>query len=222
MLVDHIGMVFFPDKIGFRILGRLSMPLFAYGVANGYSNLSSCKKRLNAYKHRLLFIGLVSQPFFLFMQGHRQQLLPFNICITWYFAVSALQIIAKNHQKTGGRSIPASLKKSLPSAILALLAYILKVEYGLYAVFVVIIIYRYRIKKRQQLSELMAMILVTLVYTLINWRYGIIQIFALAALPLLDLITLLGNKLKFPKFVFYLFYPSHMFLLGVVKNVMKG
>lgn len=30
MLIDHIGMVFFPSVIGFRAIGRLSFPLFAF------------------------------------------------------------------------------------------------------------------------------------------------------------------------------------------------
>ena len=35
MLIDHIGMVFFPSAIGFRAIGRLSFPLFAFGIAEG-------------------------------------------------------------------------------------------------------------------------------------------------------------------------------------------
>ena len=35
MLIDHIGMVFFPSVIGFRAIGRLSFPLFAFGIAEG-------------------------------------------------------------------------------------------------------------------------------------------------------------------------------------------
>lgn len=36
MLVDHIGLVFFPHLLWIRMIGRLSMPLFAYAVATGY------------------------------------------------------------------------------------------------------------------------------------------------------------------------------------------
>ena len=32
MLIDHIGMMFFPTVLGFRAIGRLSFPLFAFGI----------------------------------------------------------------------------------------------------------------------------------------------------------------------------------------------
>ena len=35
MLVDHIGLLFFPEIMAFRIVGRIAMPLFAYGIAQG-------------------------------------------------------------------------------------------------------------------------------------------------------------------------------------------
>lgn len=35
MLIDHIGMMFFPDVVVWRIIGRLSMPLFAFTFAEG-------------------------------------------------------------------------------------------------------------------------------------------------------------------------------------------
>lgn len=38
MLVDHIGLLFFPEIMAFRIVGRIAMPLFAYGIAQGYQN----------------------------------------------------------------------------------------------------------------------------------------------------------------------------------------
>ena len=30
MLIDHIGIVFFPNMDGFRIIGRLAMPIYSY------------------------------------------------------------------------------------------------------------------------------------------------------------------------------------------------
>ena len=36
MIIDHIGMIFYSNQIGWRILGRLAMPIFAYGIACGF------------------------------------------------------------------------------------------------------------------------------------------------------------------------------------------
>lgn len=35
MLIDHVGMIFFPQALIFRMIGRLAMPIFAYMVAEG-------------------------------------------------------------------------------------------------------------------------------------------------------------------------------------------
>ena len=42
MVIDYIGLIFFPEAIIFRIVGRLSMPLFAYCIAWSFSH---CRKR---------------------------------------------------------------------------------------------------------------------------------------------------------------------------------
>ena len=35
MLLDHMGLLFFPDEQIFRILGRIAFPIFAYMIAEG-------------------------------------------------------------------------------------------------------------------------------------------------------------------------------------------
>lgn len=45
MLVDHIGMILFPDVVALRIVGRLAIPLFAFTFAEGcyYSHKRSAR-----------------------------------------------------------------------------------------------------------------------------------------------------------------------------------
>ena len=53
MVLDHIGVLFFPSNIGLlRILGRISMPLFAFAIAEG------CRYTKNKWKHFALLFGL--------------------------------------------------------------------------------------------------------------------------------------------------------------------
>lgn len=53
MLIDHVGVIFFPYKVNWlRILGRLSMPLFAFAIAEG------CRYTKNKWKHFFLLFGL--------------------------------------------------------------------------------------------------------------------------------------------------------------------
>ena len=65
MVIDHIGYIFFPDMLIWRLIGRLSMPLFAYGIAKGYE-YSRQKGTLWKYFWKLILFSAVSQfPFFL-------------------------------------------------------------------------------------------------------------------------------------------------------------
>ena len=35
MVIDHVGLMFFPSMIIFRCIGRLSMPIFAFMISEG-------------------------------------------------------------------------------------------------------------------------------------------------------------------------------------------
>ncbi len=58
MLIDHVGGILFPSVIWLRVIGRISFPLFAYGVAEGVKHTSDFKK----YELRILLTAVVSQP----------------------------------------------------------------------------------------------------------------------------------------------------------------
>ncbi|MEP0928956.1 conjugal transfer protein TraX [Leptolyngbya sp. SLC-A1] len=60
MLVDHIGVVFFPEAIGFRIVGRISFPLFVWLLVQGEAHT----KHVGRYGLRLAVLGVVSQPIY--------------------------------------------------------------------------------------------------------------------------------------------------------------
>ena len=38
MLVDHVGVIFFPDTLLFRIIGRPALPIFSFFIAEGYAH----------------------------------------------------------------------------------------------------------------------------------------------------------------------------------------
>lgn len=46
MLLDHLGTIYFPDLIIFKIIGRLSFPLFAWGIAIGAERTKNMALRL--------------------------------------------------------------------------------------------------------------------------------------------------------------------------------
>ncbi len=57
MLVDHIGVLFFPGITLFRTIGRIAFPIFAYQIALGYTYTHD----RNKYGKRLLIFAFISQ-----------------------------------------------------------------------------------------------------------------------------------------------------------------
>ena len=90
MLVDHIGYVFFPTSLYILgVIGRVSMPIFAFFVAEG------CKYTEDQTKHFLLMFGLgVFCQTVYFFALHS---LYMSILIT--FSLSILMIYALQHFK---------------------------------------------------------------------------------------------------------------------------
>ena len=79
MTIDHIGYVFFPDILIFRIIGRIAFPLFVYSMMIGYFRT----KDLSKYIVRLLIIGIISQfPYSLLFNVYRP-----NVMFTLIFTL---------------------------------------------------------------------------------------------------------------------------------------
>ena len=90
MLVDHIGVLLFPDILWLRFIGRFSMPLFAFMIAEG------CRYTKNKCKHFLLLFGLgvVCQAVYIIFDPTNVYL---GILIT--FSISTLIIYALQYAK---------------------------------------------------------------------------------------------------------------------------
>ncbi|MBU4031120.1 conjugal transfer protein TraX, partial [Patescibacteria group bacterium] len=67
MVADHVGFLFFPHILWLRIIGRISLPIFAFLIGEGYEKTSNVKK----YFFRLAIFALISfvPHYFLFKVG---------------------------------------------------------------------------------------------------------------------------------------------------------
>lgn len=62
MVIDHIAVLFFPNLIIFRIIGRLTLPIMAFFIAEGYTKTSNAKR----YMIRLGLFAIISMiPYYL-------------------------------------------------------------------------------------------------------------------------------------------------------------
>lgn len=93
MLIDHVGAFLFPQVKLLRIIGRLSFPIFAFLVCEGYEHTKDPKK----YAMRLLMFAVISEPFFDFARSG-SFFDPFggqNVLFTFFIAVVTISTCEK-------------------------------------------------------------------------------------------------------------------------------
>lgn len=200
MLLDHIGYLFFPDIAWFRIVGRISMPLFAYGVAKGsvhsINNNSQIKYLLN-----LLFFALVSQvPFMLFSRIEK-----LNIGFTWLLALLVLFFYQqiKNMWSKWGNILG-----------LCILSELVHVEYGWFGVLLPLL---FHVLLQEHSSYLFC--LNCILIGILLHRDNPIQIFSCFSLLLIRELQKYDLMVRIPKWIAYSFYPVHMLILVFIQSI---
>lgn len=212
MLIDHIGGAFFPEVGVFRWIGRLAFPIFCYCLTVGLLYTHDVRK----YLTRLGIFALVSQPFYILafhpVGEFWANLTNWNIFFTlflsllamaglkerkwWLFALAFFTVSWWNFDYSG-------------SGILLMLIFYLcrnhpKAGAALYC-----------------LNYLPALwtgwaedpLCLTMGDLSVDWSF-----FAILAAPLIFLP--LGSRLKIDKWFFYIFYPAHLALIALVRNLM--
>ena len=191
MLMDHIGAVFFPAVIGFRAIGRLSFPLFAFGIAQGVTYTSDFRK----YFLRILMAAAVSQPIYMKLFG-LTQLNPLFM-LAW----GALALYFWREEK------------KVFAGILLLGAYFADMSYGWYGVWTIFFFGFYGMEESLCFYGQVAL---NVLYGLTTGAW--VQILSLFSFGFLDgkwRIAALSKKL--PRYFFYVFYPLHLLVLWGIK-----
>ncbi len=92
MVIDHIGLFLYPQELGFRLIGRLSFPLFAWLIANGmYYTRDSTR-----YAIRVFVLAVLSQiPYLLLFHLFNPAYDSLNAIITLWLGIVAIWVIQK-------------------------------------------------------------------------------------------------------------------------------
>ena len=90
MFIDHLGFILFPEVAIYRILGRISMPLFAFAISEG------CKYTRNKIKHFTLLFALAfvcQLVYYFFDDGslYMSILVTFSLSVLIIYAMQALK-----------------------------------------------------------------------------------------------------------------------------------
>jgi hypothetical protein len=195
MLVDHVGLIFAPDQQGWRIIGRLAMPIYAYCLVQGYRHTRS---KAN-YLKRLAFIALVSQvPFMFAMQS-------VHINIVGTFLVCFIVLLSLERVK-----VKFALYAILAGSFIVLDA--LPFDYGSYALLLIL-----AFKHLKSHSLVVAHSVINVIFLFYKgWLlqiYGIIPTMILVYWP--SIYTIL-DKIKIKRWIWRSFYPAHLAVLAII------
>jgi hypothetical protein len=199
MLVDHVGFIFFPNILIFRLIGRLAFPLYAFLISEGMKHTSSRKK----YFMRLFFIALISQLVYVFAIDWKM-----NVIFGLLLGALSIYFIEK--------------KKYFILPIIFLLPIFIPTDYTVFSVIIPIIFYFFD-KKWVQAGLLYAIFSIMILY------YGhYMSIFHIFSLLFIYYIPFFTKKLDLKKsflmspyfnYFYRFFYPAHLFLLFLLKKI---
>ena len=198
MAIDHIAAVFFPQAYFLRFIGRLTLPIMAFLVAEGYFYTRDPKK----YCFRLFMAGIISQiPFSLAFDTSA-----LNIMFTLTLSVLALAVLDSK--------LALPIKYLLVCLLVFLTGFC---DWPYFAALYVIFFSRYR-------GDFPMQALSFAVISIFMWLFfgqafafrpsGLYSLGVFMALPLLSLYN--GKRGHDIRLLFYGFYPLHLIVIVLI------
>lgn len=205
-------------------IGRMAFPLFAFMIAEGCHRTKNIKK----YIGRLVVFALISEPFFYFANNYKEAT-PFagflknlagfhleNVFFTLVIGVVAIycyQILKEKYHKNAKFIFwPITL-------IAGFIAQYIDADYGILGVILIMTLYAAQTKTHQIIVVLLWCLGVYGLGSFAGTSFDLGQIqYALgvtigAALSSVAIWFYNGNRGKKAKWIFYIYYPLHLFLL---------
>ena len=209
MVIDHVGVMLFPDALWLRCLGRISMPIFAFMVAEGCRHTRDMKR----YFLRIFILGALCQIvyFVVYKTLYLSTLISFSLAI---LAISILEGLRREKDKK--QILRYGFFGILLLALMIFLLYPphfmeqyeLLLDYGIFPFAIPIILYYIPTKEWRILILIPILFLLALT---LEWE----QFFAFLALPIL--LAYNGKRgERNLKYLFYVAYPLHLVMIFLV------
>lgn len=200
MLIDHIGVVLFPDVAVLRIIGRMAFPIYAFLIGEG------CRYTRNKWKYlRNILITAT-----IFQVVHFLVAKELKLCVLFGFALSVLfAILYEWAKKDWNKRFWLS---TLAAFIFFALSIVLQVDYWFFSFILPLIPFLIRGK-----WERLAVFGVALLVLGFCFKYQLFGLFSLVPLVLYG-----GEKGRCRhKWLFYAFYPLHYAVLGLIAPLLQ-
>lgn len=217
MFIDHFAFLLLeygtlPYFIG-RGLGRLSAPIFFWAISEGALHTKNMKK----YFLNILIFGLAIQVFYTIGVGDIGSFtsvieLNKNIFITLALGLLGIIIIKEYPEK--------SLLHFSTIGFLCFIGELINVDYGWYGILFIILFYLFKENKIKLITSLIIINVIRFVVHIDGYELipNLLQLLALLSLPIIFLYN--GKRGNGNKYFFYLFYPIHLGLLYLLKEIL--
>lgn len=203
MLIDHIGVILFPQILALRIIGRISYPIFAFFIAEGFFYTKNKRK----YFFIMLLFAIIAQPIYYFALNQTN----LNILFTFIFSLIAIVLIKHLNKK-----IENYILLICYIAVVLILSLLNLIEYGFIGVSIPVILYF--LKNYPKTKYIVLTILLLLLSILPSISGNFVQFASLLSLPLLLLYNGKKGKINL-KYLFYVFYPTHLLILFLINLI---
>ena len=214
MLLDHIGVWFFPDVDIFRILGRIAFPIFAYMIAEG------CRYT----KNRAKYLGLIAAMaaafqvvYFVAMESLYQGILvTFSLAIITIYAIDGIL----HAKKVWGCLLSVAALAAVAAFVFVLPIFLKEtdfdIDYGVWGILLPVAVYFLPNRLWRVIGIAALLVIRAIHYSVFPVALGHLQWFSLLAVPLLALYNGKRGRAKM-KYVFYIFYPAHLVILYAIE-----
>ena len=226
MFIDHVGVIFFPDLTILRVIGRLSFPIYAYFIAEGFLYT---KNRLK-YFLRVSVLGIACQVVYTAVSGE----LYLGILISFSISLVIMTLIDCVRKASAGQpsAIRSLIRKAAPRdiditpeqdqiisvvlcaasflAAFALCAFI-RVDYGFFGILLPVFTSLFE-DKQKRLVMFSAVLLALCIDLTESFT---VQYWSLLSVPLIAIYNGQRGKCSM-KYFFYIFYPAHLALLYAI------
>lgn len=217
MICDHLWAKVIPGNDWMTYVGRMTFPIFAFMISEGFFHTSSLKK----YTLRLLAFALISEiPFNLFYGGSWFYPYHQNVLFTLLLGLIAITLIDKARKDKTSKTIIRTVLILIPVCLGAFIGF---PDYGFWGFLMVVMFYLFRDFPFAWLAQLVAMIIINC--ELFEGQFIIIDLFGksfefatqgFAVFSLIPIWLYGGKKGKSSKIIqygFYAFYPLHMIII---------
>ncbi|MFN6562761.1 MAG: TraX family protein [Nostoc sp. ChiSLP01] len=199
MVMDHVCYLLLPQLLILHVIGRLSFPLFAWLLAEGEKHTQNIYR----YGSRLLIAAIISQPIYTVVFKS----FTLNILFTLLLGVGMLRLVNRCSQLW---------QKLTITGLFAVVAESLDFEYGAYGIGVILLMSL--TDKLKPKVWLLYWCIFHLILVVIS-RISLIQNFAVfSGFLVFQFNGKQGSRARW----FYLFYPAHLIILGIINYLISS